>query len=96
MAETDDEEFERRVREAEAAGIPNAREMLAIASGRSDGCTEGEPDVTLAEKVDARPTLAERVRALNRPDVRLVETDEQAATVIFFGEAAEPEEPADT
>jgi len=91
VAETNDEDFERRVREAEEAGMPNARETLAIATGRSEGCTEGAPDVTLAEALDARPTMAERVRALNRPDVRLVEeSDEQAATVVFFGEATEP------
>jgi hypothetical protein len=89
-------EFERRVREAEAAGIPDAREMLAIATGRSEGCTEGAPDVTLAEAFEAeeRPkTMAERVRAMNDPDVRLVL--DAPATVVFFGEAIEPEEPAE-
>ena len=54
------DEFERRVREAEQAGLADVREELAIATGRSEGCTEGAPDVTLAEALDARPSLAER------------------------------------
>ncbi len=92
------DEFERRVREAEAAGIPDARETLAIATGLSEGCTEGAPDVTLAEAFEAekRPkTIAERVRAMNDPNVRLVESDEGTATVIFFGEPQEPEQAAE-
>jgi hypothetical protein len=94
--ELSDDEFERRVREAEEAGIPNARETLAIATGRSQGCTEGAPEVTLGEALDKRPrkTMAERVRETNDPRVRLVENrDEQAATVIFIGEAVEREKP---
>jgi hypothetical protein len=98
VATREDDEFERRVREAEAAGIEDAREMLAIATGLSEGCTEGAPDVTLAEMFEAeeRPkTMAERVRALNNPNVRLVEGDE-AATVVFIGEPQEPEEAAES
>ena len=86
-------EFERRVREAEEAGVPDARETLTVASGRSQGCVESAPDVTLAEAVNAQPrkTLAERVRETNHPRFRLVEdSDEQAATAIFFGHAKDP------
>ena len=92
------DEFERRVREAEEAGILNAPETLAIATGLSDGCTEGAPDVTLAEAFEAeeRPkTMAERVRAMNNPNVRLVEGDEATAIVIFIGKPEEPEERAE-
>jgi hypothetical protein len=92
-------EFERRVRELEEAGYADAREMLAIATGRSEGCMiPPGPDITLAELYEAeeRPkTMAERVRALNNPNVRLVEGDEGTATVIFFGEPQDPDEPAD-
>ena len=90
------DEFERRVREAEEAGLGDIREELAIATGLSEGCTEGAPDVTLAERFEAeeRPkTMAERVRALDDPDVRVVL--DAPATVVFFGEAIEPEEPAE-
>ena len=80
------EQFERRVRAAEDAGLGDVREELAIATGLSDGCTEGAPDVTLAETLDA-PTMAERVRALDNPDVRLVL--DAPTTVVFFGEAEE-------
>ena len=54
----------------------------------------GEPE----ERVEGeeRPkTMAERVRAMNSSNVRLVGGDEGTATVIFIGEAIEPEEPAD-
>ena len=51
------------------------------------------------ERREEPPTLAERVRATNRPHVRLVEGDEATATVIFIGGEAqdpdEPEEPAE-
>ena len=76
-------------------GSRNARDTLAVATGLSDGCTEDAPDVTLAKALDKRPTLAERVRAANYAHVRLVEeTDEQAATLIFFGEAREEPRPS--
>ena len=85
-----DDEFERRVRDAEKAGIPDARETLAIATGRSQGCTDGAPDVTLPEALDAQPrkTMAERVRETNSPDVILREpSDDAPSTVIFIGRA---------
>ncbi len=92
------DEFERRVRKVEKSGIPGARETLPIATGLSPGCTEGAPDVTLAEAFEAeeRPkTIAERVRAMNDPSVRLVESHGATATVIFIGEPEEPDEPAE-
>jgi hypothetical protein len=49
----------------------------------------------VATRWRGHPTLAERVRAMNNPRLRLVEGDEATATVIFFGEAIEPEEPAE-
>ena len=88
------EEFERRVREAKDAGLGDVREELAIATGLSQGCTERAPDVTLAEALDG-PTMAERVRALDNPEMRLVES-EMPATVLFVGRAVEESaEPAD-
>jgi hypothetical protein len=62
------DEFERRVRKAQEAGIPGARETLAIATGLSEGCTERAPDVTLAEAFEAeRPNMiAEPMRTMSR------------------------------
>ena len=51
---------------------------MAVATAPSEGSTEDAHDVTLAEARSRQPAIAERVRATNRPDVRLVEeTDEQ-------------------